>query len=189
MAATLRVERPRPNRLARSRDGRGIVHLTAGEVHALIGPNGAGKSTHDRPAGGRARPFAGRISFDGADIDARSRGAPGAAWARAQFQQVTSILGGLSVEDNVAIADPRGRGPVMRCFAAARRDCRRARRWRGGCLEEVGLGRRAASGQALAYGTQRQLELGMALADPAKALLLDEPMAGMSIEETAAMIA
>jgi branched-chain amino acid transport system ATP-binding protein len=98
--------------------------------------------------------------------------------------QITSVLREFSALDNVALAVQAHQGHSFRFLADARKDgALRAAAQRG--LEAVGLGARAATPAAtLSHGEQRQLEIAMALAGEPRLLLLDEPMAGMGIEES-----
>jgi branched-chain amino acid transport system ATP-binding protein len=163
------------------------LDVAPGQVHALIGPNGAGKSTMIAQLAGELAPNAGRIRFDGADITAL----PIAQRVRrglVRSYQITSILRRLTAEDNVAIALQATQGHSYRFLASARRDASLRDPARA-LLGELRLGSRAAVRAGdLAHGEQRQLELAMALATRPRLLLLDEPMAGMGSEETAAII-
>ena len=164
------------------------LHLPAGARHAVVGPNGSGKTTLFNLLAGELHPDAGGVLLAERDVtrlpsDARAR------LGLARSFQRNNLFPDLSVRDSLALAltIARGQGAVFwRRFArlpglagAVEALARRLR------LEEV-LERPARS---LAYGTQRQLELGLALAGAPKVLLLDEPTAGMSAEETAAMTA
>jgi urea transport system ATP-binding protein len=137
-----------------------------GQIHGLIGPNGSGKSTLLKCIAGAEVPDEGRVMFLGADVTE----APAPARARAGLGikfQITSVLPGLSVFDNVlsrtrdALA-----GQVMHLLHQFRL-ADRARELAG----------------ALSHGEQQWLEIAMALAAEPKLLLLDEPTAGMSLEE------
>ena len=159
-----------------------------GQIHALIGPNGAGKSTFIAQLAGELVPDAGRIWFDGKDVSGL-RVAQRAQRGLVRSYQITSILPGLSVEDNVAIALQSRQGHSYRFWSRARRDATLRNPART-LLDEIGLGGRAAIRAGdLAHGEQRQLELAMALATRPRLLLLDEPMAGMGSEESAEMVA
>ncbi len=164
------------------------LHLPAGARHAVVAPNGSGKTTLFNLLAGELRPDAGGVLLAERDVtrlpsDARAR------LGLARSFQRNNLFPDLSVRDSLALAltIARGQGAVFwRRFArlpglagAVEALARRLR------LEEV-LERPA---RRLAYGTQRQLELGLALAGAPKVLLLDEPTAGMSAEETAAMTA
>jgi branched-chain amino acid transport system ATP-binding protein len=102
--------------------------------------------------------------------------------------QITSIFLSFTAEDNVAMAIQAHDGHSFRFWQPARTDAK----LRGPArevLEEVGLAHRADSVAAnLSHGEQRQLELAMALAMHPSLLLLDEPMAGMGLEDSSQMI-
>jgi len=164
------------------------LDIAPGEVHAVIGPNGAGKSTLIAQLSGDLRPDSGAILFAGRDVTRLST----AARARRGFArsfQITSIFRDFTAEDNVAMAVQAHDGHSFRFWRPARRDPA-LREPAGAVLERVGLGdRRHRIAGELAHGEQRQLELAMALATAPALLLLDEPMAGMGLEESRDMVA
>jgi len=157
------------------------------ETHAVIGPNGAGKTTFISQLAGDLRPDAGRIVFGGEDVTAL----PAPRRARkglARSFQITSVYNEFSALDNVALAVQARSGHSYRFWRDARRDptLREPARL---LLDEVGLGERANVVAAnMSHGEHRQLEVAMALALEPRLLLLDEPMAGMGIEESQRMI-
>ncbi len=163
------------------------IDVRPGEIHALIGPNGAGKTTLVGQLTGNLKPDSGTIHFAGRDVThmplhARVR------LGLARSFQITSVLREFTALDNVALAVQAHAGHSFRFLADARRDERLRGPARRG-LEEVGLGARAdAQAAALSHGEQRQLEIAMALAGDPRLLLLDEPMAGMGVEESQRMI-
>jgi branched-chain amino acid transport system permease protein len=145
-----------------------------GGLHCLIGPNGAGKSTFFNLLVGRYRPTTGRILYLGHDI-ARLESHERARRGIGIKLQVPSVYGRLSVEENVWLA-------VYARLGHARRATARART----VLAEVDLLARAPDLAAhLSHGEQQWLEIGMVLAAEPAIVLLDEPTAGMTREETA----
>jgi len=160
-----------------------------GSLHSVIGPNGAGKTTFFNLLTGQLAPTSGRIVFDGRDI----AGTPPHGIAHlgiARSFQRTSIFPTLSLLDNVWLA------------AFARQESWRGLAWRRtdgypklaeramAVLEEVGLaGKHGEPARAISHGEQRQLELAIALAATPRLLLLDEPAAGLSPDETKKMVA
>jgi branched-chain amino acid transport system ATP-binding protein len=158
-----------------------------GETHAVIGPNGAGKTTFISQLAGNLRPDAGTVRFAGADIT----NLPAPKRARlglARSFQITSVYPEFSALDNVALAVQAHSGHSFRFWRAARGDPRLTEPAER-VLEEVGLlPRKNILAANLAHGEQRQLEVAMALATGPRLLLLDEPMAGMGIEESQRMI-
>jgi branched-chain amino acid transport system ATP-binding protein len=164
------------------------LEILEGETHAIIGPNGAGKTTFIGQLAGNLRPDAGRIRFDGEDVTAL----PAAKRARrglARSFQITSIFAEFTALENVALAVQARSGHSFRFWRPARQDIsliQPAEQF----LEEVGLGERTQTLAAnLAHGEQRQLEVAMVLATRPRLLLLDEPMAGMGLDESQRMIA
>ncbi len=162
------------------------VSFARNTLTAIIGPNGAGKSTFFNVLSGALRPSTGRVMFEGRDIT----GDPQHAFARmgiAKSFQITNVFPRLSTHENVRVAvqmlstrfdllTPRESLTAVTAQADQ-------------LLETVGLAdarRRPAAD--LAHGQQRCLEIALALACAPKLLLLDEPTAGMSPEETVAMM-
>jgi branched-chain amino acid transport system ATP-binding protein len=162
------------------------VEFRENELAAVIGPNGAGKSTFFNLISGSFPPTKGRLLFDGKDIG----GLPQHAFARlgiAKSFQITNVFPYLSALENVRVAvqalharsniwTPRRRLTGLTEKAAELLDAT-------GILKHA---RRPA--RDMAHGEQRALEIAMALASNPKLLLLDEPTAGMSPEETRAMM-
>ncbi len=160
--------------------------LPPGRRHGLIGPNGAGKTTLFNLLSGELRPDAGRVYLDGHDITGASPDQRARAGIARSFQR-NNLFPDLSVRDNLNIACVLRHG-VGHVF------------WKGlghfpemhGQVREYAE-RLGLSGEIdtvvrhLSYGTQRQLEIGLALLRQPSVLLLDEPTAGMSPEETAAI--
>ncbi len=163
------------------------LDVQPGEIHAIIGPNGAGKTTLLAQLTGEVRPDAGKIHFVGQDITSlpiHTRSARGLA----RSFQITSILKGFSVLDNVALAVQAHDGHNFRFWRDAR-IIPHLREPAMAMLQQVGLLERAHIPAAnLSHGEQRQLEIAMALATKPKLLLLDEPMAGMGAEESTQMV-
>lgn len=163
---------------------RGVdLDLRAGERRALIGPNGAGKSTLFHLISGYLRPTAGAIVLDGQRIDGWSPERINRRGLARSFQ-ITNIFPKLSVFENVRIA-------VMQRYRLQYTFWRRIdglaaiREEAGQLLERVRLQHHAHTlGGEMTYSEQRSLELAMTLASNPKVMLLDEPMAGMSSEET-----
>jgi branched-chain amino acid transport system ATP-binding protein len=160
--------------------------IRKGKTHALIGPNGAGKTTLVGQLTGELRPDAGRIVFDGRDITELST-ARRARLGLARSFQITSIFDSFTAEGNVALAVQATERHSFRFWQPAERIARLRRPARK-LIADVGLsplGNLIAS--RMSHGQHRQLELGMALATHPIMLLLDEPMAGLGIEESRAM--
>jgi branched-chain amino acid transport system ATP-binding protein len=163
------------------------LDIRSGETHAIIGPNGAGKTTLIGQLAGNLVPNAGEIRFDGEDVT--RLGAPARARrGLARSFQITSVYREFSALDNVALAVQAHAGHSFRFWRAARREAA-LRDPAMKILGELGLGARANVLAAnLSHGEQRQLEMAMVLATRPRLLLLDEPVAGMSADESQRMV-
>lgn len=146
--------------------------LRQGEMHCLIGPNGAGKSSFFRLILGEHLPDAGSILFDGEDITGLKSFARIRRGISVKFQ-VPGIFKALSVRHNLEIAFQHHlRGHDLDATISR-------------VLDFVELADEAATpAGALSHGQQQWLEIGMAVGVEPKLLLLDEPTAGMSPDET-----
>lgn len=163
------------------------LEVRQGELHALIGPNGAGKTTFLAQLSGMLAPTRGHILFGGEDVT--SLGAvERVRRGIARSFQITSLWPALSVLENVIVAVQARQGHAFRFWQNAR--CARALRDPAQqMLQRVGLAHKAGEpAQALSHGEQRQLELAVTLATGPRLLLLDEPMAGMSGEDSQRMV-
>jgi branched-chain amino acid transport system ATP-binding protein len=164
------------------------LDIPAGELHAVIGPNGAGKTTLINQLSGELASNQGRVLFSGEDLT------PLPIHRRARLgmlrsYQITSIFEEFTVRENAVLS---AMGAKEHAFRFWRPMLSRADRVQGAdeALRAAGLAARAEVPAAeLAYGERRQLELAMALAAQPKFLLLDEPMAGMSAQESAGVVA
>jgi branched-chain amino acid transport system ATP-binding protein len=153
----------------------------------VIGPNGAGKTTLIAQLAGELEPDEGTIVFDGREVTALDAPARSHLGLARSFQ-ITSVFREFSALDNVALAVQAHAGHSFRFWRAARGELALREPARA-MLDAVGLGGRAAvTAATLAHGEQRQLEIAMALATRPRLLLLDEPMAGMSLDESQRMI-
>jgi branched-chain amino acid transport system ATP-binding protein len=164
------------------------LDVRPGELHAIIGPNGAGKTTLINQICGALHPDAGRILFCGEDVT-RLPVERRAQRGLARSFQITSILPGFPVIENVALAVQARSGSSFRFFGcAAGEEALNAQAL--AALAQVGLAHRASvpAGE-LSHGEKRALELAMALAMAPKLLLLDEPMAGTGHDEGARLVA
>ena len=161
--------------------------VLAGETHAVIGPNGAGKTTLIAQLAGELDADEGTIRFDGRDVTRLAAPARSQLGLARSFQ-ITSVFREFSALDNVALAVQAHAGHSFRFWRAARGE-RALREPARAMLDTVGLGERArVTAATLAHGEQRQLEIAMALATGPRLLLLDEPTAGMSPDESQRMV-
>jgi len=163
------------------------LEIAKGELHAIIGPNGAGKTTLITQLTGQLQPNSGTIHFGGRDIT-RLPAYRRSALGLARSFQITSLLKDFTAADNVALAAQAHDGHSFYFWGNARkethlRDAARA------ALARVGLEQRAdVVVSELSHGEQRELELAVALATRPQLLLLDEPMAGLGVSESARMV-
>jgi ABC-type branched-subunit amino acid transport system ATPase component/ABC-type branched-subunit amino acid transport system permease subunit len=153
-----------------------------GELRAVIGPNGAGKTTFFNMLTGVLPPSDGRILFKGRDIT-RLAAHEVSRLGIARSYQITNIFGDLTVFENVRVA-AQSRVTHYRFWKDADR-LEEVTRRADEILTLLGLqAKRHLPAAALSHGEQRYLEIGIALATEPDFLLLDEPTAGMSPEET-----
>jgi branched-chain amino acid transport system ATP-binding protein len=165
------------------------LDVEAGTLHSIIGPNGAGKTTLFNLLTGTFPPTSGTIVFDQKDIT----GTPPHRVAHlglARSYQRTSVFPAFSLLDNVWTAafatGPSWKGLLWKKTNDYGEVTERALQ----ALSDVGLsGKSAQLAREISHGEQRQLELAIALAAAPRVLLLDEPAAGLSPEETRRMVA
>ena len=145
--------------------------VTEGEIRCLIGPNGAGKSTLLELITGQLSPSEGDIYFDGNDLtemDTHERIDTGLS---VKFQS-PHIYESLSVEENLRVPLQRTDRPVEDVLAET--------------LDRITLAdKRTTRASELSHGEKQRLEIGMAITLDPTLMLLDEPVAGMSVDETA----
>ncbi|MDJ0860400.1 MAG: ABC transporter ATP-binding protein [Dinoroseobacter sp.] len=162
------------------------LDLRPGEIHALIGPNGAGKSTLIAQIAGGLTPDAGRIFLDGKDVTAKDTAARAQAGLARTFQ-ISALAMEHTVLQNAVLGALGARGGHLALFRAVLDDSE-LREKAGAALDRVGLSDAAGTvTAALSHGQRRQLEVAVALTLNPKVFLMDEPMAGLGMEGTAAM--
>ncbi len=157
------------------------LEVGEGELLAVIGPNGAGKTTLFNLVSGLLKPTSGRVVLAGVDVTdqppfRRTREGIGRTF------QVSNVFPLLSAFENARLAAEASLGGTMRIWRRAGRVREAVERamW---ALGRVGLGgRERVPAGLLSHGDKRKLELAMLLAGEPKVLLLDEPMAGVSME-------
>ena len=148
------------------------LSLWANELRCLIGPNGAGKSTFFKCLTGQLTPTAGDVVIRDVHVAGREPHEVSALGVGIKTQ-VPNVFNGLSVEENVWLAARRWHGPA------------RARSLTGETLERLQLTDiRSETVDRLAHGQRQWVELGMVVAAEPWLVLLDEPAAGMTHEET-----
>jgi branched-chain amino acid transport system ATP-binding protein len=163
------------------------LEIRRGEIVAIIGPNGAGKTTLLNVVSGFYHPYEGQILFEGRDRT-QLRPYDVAALGVARTFQNVALFKGMTVLDNIMtgrLLKMRGSfllealywGPAMKQELEHRAFVERIIDFL-----EIQAIRKASAGK-LPYGLQKRVELARALAAEPKLLLLDEPMAGMNVEE------
>jgi branched-chain amino acid transport system ATP-binding protein len=163
------------------------LEVREGELLAVIGPNGAGKTTLFNLISGLLRPTSGTVELDGADITGqppfrRTRAGIGRTF------QVSNVFPLLDAQENVRLAAEAALGGTMRIWRRAThvREAVDRARW---ALDRVGLGLRGATPAGLlSHGDKRKLELAMLLAGRPRVILLDEPFAGVSMEDVPVLV-
>jgi branched-chain amino acid transport system ATP-binding protein len=163
------------------------LEVREGELLAVIGPNGAGKTTLFNLISGLLRPTSGRVELDGADITGqppfrRTRAGIGRTF------QVSNVFPLLDAHENVRLAAEAALGGTMRIWRRATR-VREAVERASWALDRVGLAARGATPAGLlSHGDKRKLELAMLLAGRPRVILLDEPFAGVSMEDVPELV-
>jgi branched-chain amino acid transport system ATP-binding protein len=158
-----------------------------GELLGIIGPNGAGKTSLFNLLSGLYRPTSGRIRFLDGDITS----AP--PYRRTQLGlgrtfQVSSVFPLLTAFENVRLSAEARLGGTMRIWrrASGVNAAIEKAHW---ALERVGLGaKKWGFAGSLAHGDKRKLELAMLLAGDPRVIMLDEPMAGVSVEDVPGLV-
>jgi branched-chain amino acid transport system ATP-binding protein len=153
------------------------------ERHAVIGPNGAGKTTLFNMISGKFKPSSGAILFKGQDISGKPPHVLNRHGLSRSFQ-ITNVFQELSVFDNILSGVRSHYGLQYHFFKKPGQDrniCERVE----SIVEKVGLTDvRNQPASSLSYGQQRALEIGITLSTEPELILLDEPTAGMTREET-----
>jgi branched-chain amino acid transport system ATP-binding protein len=164
------------------------LEVRAGEFLVIIGPNGAGKTTLFNLLSGVANPTSGTITFAGRDVTH----APPYARARlgmGRTFQTSTVFGGLTALENVRLAAQAYLGGSNALWRLAERERAPLERAHA-ALASVGLEHRARSKAAsLSHGEKRKLDLAILLCGESELVLLDEPTAGMAVEDVPEMMA
>jgi len=160
--------------------------LDAPGIYCVIGPNGAVKTSTFDMVTGELPPLAGRVRFDGRALERLPSHRIVRLGIGRKFQ-IASVFPALSIADNLAIALWSARATALQLLAP------RLRRWTSARLDPLRerypfLGDAERLAAQLSHGERQVLELSMALAGEPRLLLLDEPCAGLSPRETAAVI-
>jgi branched-chain amino acid transport system ATP-binding protein len=164
------------------------LNIPAGELHAIIGPNGAGKTTLINQLSGELQPGGGTVVFDGRDVTKHAVHQRSRAGLLRSYQ-ITSIFEEFTVVENAVLAAMAAKRHAWQFWKPMLAD-EPARKAAEAAIASAGLAAQAeAPAGELGYGQRRQLELAMTLAAEPRFLLLDEPMAGMSAQESVAVTA
>ena len=154
------------------------------ELRVVIGPNGAGKTTLLDVISGKVQPATGRVIFGKhTDLIGRRENEIASLGVGRKFQ-TPSIFGNLSVRENLELSLARPSKGVLATLRARLDGEQRSRI--AETLETIGLGGRGGErAGGLSHGEKQWLEIGMVIVQQAELLLVDEPVAGMTDEETA----
>ena len=162
------------------------LQIAQGEIHALIGPNGAGKTTLVAQLAGQLTSDSGSVHFDGTDITHMATHLRARRGLVRSFQ-ITRLFKSMSVLDNLALAIQASLGQVFSAWRPVKQDVDSQDRAMA-ILVRLGLAdKHHWRIEQLSHGEQRALEVGMSLAGNPKLVLLDEPLAGMGLQESEAM--
>jgi len=160
-------------------------HVKPGEICSVIGPNGAGKTTLFNLITGYIKPDEGEVYFKGDNITARSPVYITRKGIAKSFQ-IVNIFPRLTAYENIMVAMLSQKRKSFKIFQSAKS------LFRDECyaiLESIGLGEHAlTSAGQLPHGNQKRLEVGIAMTMKPSLLVLDEPTAGMAIEEKAGVL-
>ena len=157
------------------------------QKHAIIGPNGAGKTTLFNIISGKYRPSSGSILFKENEVGGLSPYVLNHLGMCRSFQ-ITNIFQNLTVFENVSAGVRSRAGLRYHLFKTLDRQSKMIAKTEQ-IIEQVGLTEvKQRPAHELSYGQQRALEIGIALSSEPELLLLDEPTAGMTREETEEMV-
>jgi branched-chain amino acid transport system ATP-binding protein len=164
------------------------IDIAACSLKSIIGPNGAGKTTFFNLLSGQYRPSSGSVIFKGVDVSSFSAASRTSMGIGRSFQ-LTNVFPTLSVLENVRLAVQARRGPALNAW----RNYRAFPELEDRAYEILGSvlldGKWSAPASDLSHGEKRKLEVAILLALEPEVLLLDEPTAGMALEEVPAIIA
>ncbi len=153
-----------------------------GELRVIIGPNGAGKTTLMDLITGRTKPTEGRIFFAGHDITGKNPHEISSLYGIGRKFQGPNLFENMTAAENLLLAEPAERTVFSSLFRGASADSlKRA----GAVLQKIGLdGKKSRRACELSHGERQWLEIGMLMMQKPKLMILDEPTAGMTEDET-----
>jgi urea transport system ATP-binding protein len=156
--------------------------MDEGELRVIIGPNGAGKTTFLDVITGKVQPTVGQVRFKGKDLRSRSEHQIACMGIGRKFQTPRVYLN-LTPRENLELSSNPQKGVFSTLF---KQSSRTEQRKVTGLLETIGLIAKAdIPAGLLSHGEKQWLEIGMLVAQNPDLLLVDEPVAGLTDEETA----
>ncbi|NEQ30662.1 MAG: urea ABC transporter ATP-binding protein UrtD [Leptolyngbya sp. SIO4C5] len=156
-------------------------NMNEGELRVIIGPNGAGKTTFLDVITGKVQPTEGTARFKGKDLSKRAEHEISRLGIGRKFQTPRVYLN-LTPRENLELSSNRNKNVFATLF---KKTPSAERRTVGGLLETIGLETKADIPAALlSHGEKQWLEIGMLVAQSPDLLLVDEPVAGLTDEET-----
>jgi branched-chain amino acid transport system ATP-binding protein len=162
------------------------IDLHRGEIHAVIGTNGAGKSTLVNVLSGEVKATSGTVELGGRDVTRWAQPRRARAGLGRSYQRST-IFPQFTVLENCRLAAQARYQWPWRVWSEAAR-CEPSNAAARQAASRAGLGQLDRDADMLSHGEKRQLEIAMCLATEPGVLLLDEPLAGMGVEETERML-
>ena len=163
------------------------LDVSLNETLGIIGPNGAGKTSFFNLLSGVRKPTRGQIfvgDTDVTDLEPHERARTGMA----RTFQTSSVFVNLTCLENVRIAAQAANGKSMNMLKSAY-SFKEVVQTAHDCLAKVGLSARALQrAGSLSHGDKRRLEIAIVLASKSEIVLLDEPMAGMSVENVPELV-
>ena len=163
------------------------LDVAPGEFVSVIGPNGAGKTSLINLISGVYKPTSGTVELLGEDVTGL-RSAHRTRKGLGRTFQTSSLFPGLTVGENIRLSARSSLGGSLRLFTTPKPGDEADAKVEA-ALDEVGLtARRGDRAADLSHGDKRKLELAVVLAGDPQVLLLDEPTAGVSLEETRPLV-
>jgi len=158
------------------------LKINEGEVRVIIGPNGAGKTTLMDLVTGKTKPTRGKVIFDGQDITGKHPSEIASKYKIGRKFQGPNVFENMTVYENVEIA-LKGYTSVINTFKYRRKTKQKEKIQ--GILNRIKLyDDKNIMASELSHGQRQWLEIGMVIAQSPRLIILDEPTAGMTAEET-----
>lgn len=158
------------------------LQVERGKIHVIIGPNGAGKSTLMDLITGKTKPTSGTILYDGENIAKKDPGVIASKYKIGRKFQGPNLFDNMTVYENIEIA-LTGYTSILKAFAYRRNE--KAKAGIEKVLEQIQLSdMRDVMAAELSHGQRQWLEIGMVMAQSPRLIILDEPAAGMTDDET-----